>query len=250
MWLQRIIDRMKKRKVQVPYSIRVSPKAKYLRLRIIDGTGLEVVIPKGCSTAKAKAFVQSNHGWIQKNYRNIEIATKQVLGKDCLPDEIILQAINQRFYVRYEPNPSENLSLYMPSSNQLIVQADPDSQVEVCCELLQKWLKNQARDVLVPHAYSLADKYKLPIARVQIRRQKTRWGSMSTSGTLSLNCHLMFLSHEFVQHILIHELCHVLHRNHGPHFKSMLSELSPNSVRLEKDLKRIQKDTIPLWAKV
>ncbi len=250
MWLQRIADWIKKHKIQVPYSMRVSPKAKYLQMRIVEGKGLEVVLPRGCSSSKAISFLRSRYDWVLKHRRDIEIAAQQVPQKACLPDEIILPAINQCFYVSYQASPSENPSLHMPTSNQIKLHADPDSQLDACCELLQTWLKNRAKDELVPYAYSLANEYNLPIARVQIRRQKTRWGSMSTSGTLSLNCQLMFLAQELMRHVLVHELCHVLHRNHGPEFKSMLSRLSPNRVKYEQELKHVRQDTIPLWAKL
>lgn len=235
--------------IHLPHAVRVSPRAKYIRFRILAGTGLEVVVPEGCSAFRVRKAAVASKNWIARHQREIERAAAVSPDAQHLPEHIALSAQDRSYTVRYDAHAGRPHFLHTLEQDQIVVLADPRTQADVCCRLLQKWLKEQARKVLVPLAFSLSAKHKLPIARVQIRRQKTRWASMSTTGNLSLNCHLMFLRSHLVQHVLLHELCHVRHPNHGPGFQALLSRLSPQIVRYGREIKHMHQEAVPWWAK-
>ena len=67
-------------------------------------------------------------------------------------------------------------------------------------------------------AWSLRGELNYSVERVVIRCQRTRWGSCSTRGTVSLNCSLVFLRPEVVRYLFMHELAHTRHMNHSPGF--------------------------------
>ncbi|MFO7803122.1 MAG: YgjP-like metallopeptidase domain-containing protein [Desulfovermiculus sp.] len=249
-WLRSILEKIKRNDLPVAYTVRYSPQAKYLRLRIVAGIGLEIVLPRGCSASRAAQAIKANQVWIMRHKEQIEHAAGLKPNKELLPEQIHLQAANKSFTVGFDPHPGRPPFLHMPDARRIIIQADPQTEAQACFELLHEWLKDQGRKVLVPWAYSLSQEHKLPIARVQVRRQKTRWASFSTSGTLSLNCHLMFLDSDLVCYVLLHELCHVRHPNHGPAFKAMLTQLFPQRVRYEQELQNMHQAAVPWWAKL
>lgn len=84
-----------------------------------------------------------------------------------------------------------------------------------------------------------------PPSRVRIGAQRTRWASRSTSGTVSCNALLMFLPRDLVAHIMLHELSHVAHMNHGPEFHALLASLDPLSRPHEKALRHAVANYIP-----
>lgn len=249
-FFRKFLDRIKKRDFLVNYQVRVSSRAKYVRFHIKPGVGLEVVVPKGYRTSKIPKLLWAKEDWIQSHYKEIKRAEAQVASAECLPEYIFLEAINQTFSVTYKPDPSKPHSLQIPSPEKICLLADPRREAALCCALLQTWLKEKARECLVPWAQTMAKQYGFPLQRVQIRLQKTRWGSMSTSGTLSLNCQIMFLRPPLVHHILLHELCHIRHPNHGPQFKALLSQFSSNAAHHEKELRQIRIESLPIWARV
>ena len=71
--------------------------------------------------------------------------------------------------------------------------------------------------------------------RLQIRDQKTRWGSASSSGTLSLNWRLVFAPPEVVEYVVVHELCHLIEGNHGSDYWRLVeSKMADYRARVER----------------
>ena len=75
-----------------------------------------------------------------------------------------------------------------------------------------------AHSRLAPRVAALAAATGVSYSQVSIRRQRSRWGSCSARGTISLNCCLLFQRPEVVDYLIVHELMHVKHMNHSARF--------------------------------
>ncbi len=64
-------------------------------------------------------------------------------------------------------------------------------------------------------------------ARIQIRDQRSRWGSCSTSGTLSFNWRLVLAPFDVLDYVVVHELCHLREPNHSRRFWSLVEGRRP-----------------------
>jgi predicted metal-dependent hydrolase len=65
-------------------------------------------------------------------------------------------------------------------------------------------------------------------ARIQIRDQRSRWGSCSTRGTLSFNWRLVLAPFEVLDYVVVHELCHLREPNHSRRFWKLVETRRPN----------------------
>jgi hypothetical protein len=63
---------------------------------------------------------------------------------------------------------------------------------------------------------------------LRIRRMKTRWGSLSHSGAMTLNRELIRAPRECIDYVITHELCHLKHKNHSPAFYRLLEQAMPD----------------------
>ena len=102
--------------------------------------------------------------------------------------------------------------------------------------LLRRWLVDRAQEVLAPALDECARELGFSFERIIIRRQRTRWGSCSTRGTISLNCCLLFQRPPVVRYLLIHELVHTLHMNHSRRFWQRVARHCPEYESLDREL--------------
>jgi predicted metal-dependent hydrolase len=65
-------------------------------------------------------------------------------------------------------------------------------------------------------------------ARIQIRDQRSRWGSCSTRGTLSFNWRLVLAPFDVLDYVVVHELCHLVEPNHSHRFWRLVEKRRPN----------------------
>jgi predicted metal-dependent hydrolase len=219
-----------------PFAVRVSPRARRLTARVHVGGSVEIVVPIGVNSKAVREFVQRFSPWI-----NRKVAAMQCLAAgDAVPQQVDFALTGERFEVLAMRAPKRRLQQL---EGRLVVQAPDDAGARA---LLQSWLKEAARERLTPPLMRLAEELNCPISRIAIRRQRTRWGSCSTRGTVSLNCSLVFLRREVVRYLFIHELAHTKHMNHSRSFWRLVERLEPEYRRLDRELLAGWR-TVPLW---
>lgn len=96
----------------------------------------------------------------------------------------------------------------------------------------------KAQDDLFARLEHFSKKHDLPYARAAFRCQKTRWGSCSGQNNISLNINIAFLPKHLQDYILLHELCHIPHKNHSMRFWEQLDRYCGGKAKLlAKELK-------------
>ena len=96
-----------------------------------------------------------------------------------------------------------------------------------------------AEEVIKNSALYFAGLYGVPIRRIAIRNQKTRWGSCSKLGNLNFNYKLVFLPKHLRDLVIVHEICHLLEFNHSHKFWFNVSRVFPNYKELTKELRKV-----------
>lgn len=220
-----------------PFAVRVSPRARRLTARVHVGGRVEIVVPVGVNARAVRDFVQRFSPWIDR-----KVAAMQCFAE---PSEPVPRAVEfaltaERFEVEWRPAAKRGLE---QQGGRIAVQAPDDRGARV---LLQNWLKCAAYERLAPRLIRMAEDLNYAVSRVAIRRQRTRWGSCSTRGTVSLNCSLVFLGPEVVRYLFVHELAHTKHMNHSASFWRLVEDLEPEYRRLDREL-LLGWRTVPVW---
>lgn len=193
--------------------------------------------------AEVNAFVLEHREWIEDARR--ELAACGPLRHEGLPTTIELRAIGKQWRVEYAQVQGSRVRC-RPREGVLEVST-PDASHRGAAEALRSWLLDEADYHLVPWLKREALAIGHRPRRVQVRLQRTRWGSCSNSGTVSLNATLLFLEPAVVRYLFVHELCHLVALNHSRKFWSAVARYEPNYQALDRRLTEAWHE-IPLWA--
>ena len=92
-------------------------------------------------------------------------------------------------------------------------------------------MRKEAKELLPRRLSELAERYGFSYGRVFIKHNSSNWGSCSALGNINLNLNLVRLPQLLRDHVILHELCHLKHPNHGPEFHALLERLGADNLR-------------------
>lgn len=97
-------------------------------------------------------------------------------------------------------------------------------------------LRKVAENVLPERLQKLAERYSFEYSSVRIKHNSSNWGSCSRKGNINLNLNLVRLPDDLRDYVILHELCHLRHPDHGPGFHALLESLCPGHLGKQKAL--------------
>jgi len=208
---------------ELTYRYRFSRKAKYLQLRI-NQQQLELVIPHRISFAEGEKFLTGKLDWVGKHFHLFQSEKKHFLfGK-----EITLRLQQDLFLEKY----------HVIIQNDVLVFRVPPKNIFSPEQLYEKYLQHVAKKYLLQRANELSVKFGFNEKRLSVRGQKTRWGSCSRRGNVSLNYNLLKFRKEVIDYVIVHELCHLRQLNHSKKFWNEVAQILPHYKSLKKELKK------------
>jgi len=234
------------------YKIRVHPRARHIRLRVDPREGVVVTVPKRFSQRRVAALVAESQDWIAAVRAKIELAQAAMdeAARGLRPTRLDLPAINEHWPVHYAVAERQTvafkagedaLSFQLPSN-----ATDEPTIDQRVAEKLRAWLFDRAHQAMVPMVQDMATQHGFSHGRITIRNQRSRWGSCSSNGNLSLNARLLFCSPAACRYVILHELVHTEHPNHSKAFWSRLAQLDPDYRTAMQELKAAT-HRIPDW---
>lgn len=229
------------------YSIRHSPKAKNLRLKVTREEGLLVVVPKGYDETKIPALLRQKKVWIADALKRVREIKRFLEPKPLkhLPEAVRLAALGETWSVTYREDESYSGIRFRADNGKLVINGS-DLNRDAVIRKLKDWLRLKVHEGLFPLAEKLAAKHRLKLGGLLVKSQRTRWASCSAQRNLSLNTKLLFLSPELVRYAVIHELCHTIHMNHSDEFWRLVAAHEPSYRDLDQALREAWK-SVPQW---
>ena len=203
---------------QVEYTVAQSDEAAEPRIDVgIDG--IRVVIPEG-SAADPRELLAENAAWVLNKRDKFE------RYRDTVPDREFVEGA-------LFPYLGDDRELVIEPRQQSVVTADAiylrqsavsQSSVKTA---LRNFYQRNARDEFQNRLQTYSDRMDVTYDSLQVRNQRTKWGSCSSNGTISLNWRLLMAPEEIVDYVIIHELAHLEIPDHSEAFWALVAEYDP-----------------------
>lgn len=210
---------------------------KTLSVRVYPDRTLEVDAPQGTGLNTVEDFVRRRGAWILRHLRELE---EYVHPSPSLPRRHVsgesYRYLGRQYRLKVMPEMVERVVL---SRGWLTVSLPDPDHTERVGALLSGWYHTRAERIFrecLEFCYLKVEPLGIPKPRLTIRALKTRWGSCSRKGTITLNLKLIQAPRSLIEYVLIHELCHLKEFNHSPRYWALLDRVLPGWERLRDEL--------------
>lgn len=215
----------------VEWVFRYSTRARRIAVRVTVEGRVTVTVPSRVPRSQVTEFVHSQRAWITRTLTRLQASRPP--PEAFPPTALHLEGIQRRVNLVVAGG-GGRLRLRTLSEELLCVDGVGDTPR--LQGLLVRWLMREAQRRLPDEVSELAARYGFEYGEVRIRRQRRRWGSCSRQRNLSLNVCLLFQRPEVVRYLIVHELAHTEHMNHGPRFWARVAACCPDWRRLDREL--------------
>jgi hypothetical protein len=213
----------------VPMVLVRNPRARRYVLRLRPDRSVRVTIPRGGSAEEARRFAERSVGWVERELKRLSPTVSRPRPW-LIGTEILLRGA----LVKIEADGSGERG-WIRLGNELLKVTDPAADLRPATE---KHLWKLAAKELPLRVLEFAALHQLPVRRITVRNQRSRWGSCSRHGTISLNWRLI-QAPSFVQdYLILHELTHLREMNHSERFWRDVARVCPGYETAERWLKR------------
>jgi len=229
------------------WQVRQSRRGGRRAARVFRDGSVEIVVPLRTSATTVSAFVARYRQWIERQQARMQPSEPEPFP----PTQISFAAVGQWWECEGSPH---------LQAGRVRVACEPELERPGLLQLgggsedqgllvraLRSWLIERARlELAAPLAALAAQMGTIPV-QLKVRRQRTRWGSCTAGGAVSLNCCALFQRPQVLRYLLVHELAHLRHMNHSAGFWAHVERHEPDYRLLDRELGQGWQ-RVPHWA--
>lgn len=210
----------------IAYTLRHADRATLAISVLPDGT-VDVVAPLGSVADDVQARVSRRARWILAQQRYFEQFRPRTPERRYVSGETHLY-LGRQYRLKVVSGECESVKLV---AGRFLVSVTRSGEPDRVRAILEEWYRKKAGERLGERfeiCWQLFSRRDAVPPRMQVRRMRSRWGSLSPSGTLTLNLDLVRAPRDCIDYVILHELCHLEHPDHGPSFRARLEQAMPD----------------------
>lgn len=212
----------------IPYELRRSPSARERRITVTPGH-VEVLALADDDDEQLAAFLERKRKWVFNTVREMDriTATRHAVPRFMTGSKIPYRGRKMPLTVRRTDTERISVSYRNGFIVDLPDWAGQDADHLVASEL-RHWLKKRARQDVREIVGSYGERYGLVPRSIRVADLSNSWGSCGPEGNILVNWQLIFAPRKVLEYVVVHELTHLIERNHGERFWNVLASFLPS----------------------
>ena len=211
------------------------------RLRIVVSPALtvDVFAPNSAKEDEIREAVKKKAPWISKTLDKVETYHPLPTPKRYVSGETFVY-LGRQYRLKVEAGSRQPAKLL---GRFLWVWVEDKSDTKSIRRVVNAWFRKRARETLdryMDKCYTIASRHGVPEPLLAIRVMRTRWGSCSPAGRVTLNVKLVQAPVHCIEYVVMHELCHLKHHDHSKAFYSLLTRCQPDWRKRKETLERFR----------
>lgn len=208
---------------ELTFALTRRSRQKHINIRISFEGEVLVSAPAAAPLSRIRAAVQRKQSWIlrhQDDMRQRRVATDPLRT---------LLFMGQSLSVEVNPNTDgsrRDRVRHEPSLGRIVVLSK-ESDSELHKTALRRWIMRQARTALPKLAVEVSLRTGVEYEKLYLRNQRTRWGSSSAKGNISVNWRAVMAPPSVQEYLMVHELAHQRQMNHSSDFWDLVGTWFP-----------------------
>ena len=221
---------------QIKFSI-ANRKRKSIAIEVHPDTSVQIKAPLDCQLEDIKKVVSKRSKWIITQQKFFEQFLPETPKREYVPGETHYY-LGRKYILKIVVSDENKIKL---QGGFLIVYVTNSSEEQVK-HLLTEWYYKRALkvfDKVYDEAFQKFNQFSIQKPEMQIKRMKKRWGSYTPTGNILINPELIKAATVCIEYVMIHELCHLIERNHSKRFYNLLTQIAPDWQRWKLKLEKI-----------
>ena len=227
---------------ELPYTLqRSSKRRRTIAFSVKPETGLFIIAPMKTKTSMIEEMVNRRAGWIVKRIEDIKKHAPHAKPHDFISGETVL-FLGEAYRLEVARDDQAPMGCVL-GEGMLTVNilgdwlSEDTLRQEVRFEVMS-WYKKQAKQKLLARTAFWQEATDIRCRRVMLSSPDRRWGSCSFENDIRLNWRIIMADPDLIDYLIVHELCHVVHKNHSARFWKLVGSILPDYAERRRQLRR------------
>ena len=212
----------------IPYQLSYTDR-QTLAIHVHPDLHVTVEAPLGSEFPEIEKRLHKKAAWILRQQRNFRRYSFEIPPRQYVSGETH-RYLGQQYRLKVLQSEDGKESVHMDREQITVITRDKGNQARVK-KLLTEWYRQHAYEIFRERVEAWAprfERYGIQHPKVFVRQMRSQWGSCTAKGKMTLNLKLVMVPRQFIDYVIVHELCHLIEHNHSAAFYALMSKIMPD----------------------